>query len=154
VLLCWGLSCLGLGLPSSRRPPAGLLRVGLTPARELVGKLEANRDADEHAEPSLLGYKRAYSDCPLGLLGRSRDPAHLGIVRLPEPAPFGKRFGEHTLERRSGVHHDVLSVRETSGLYQRRKSCIDLGCGIRAIWQSDPIIGRWGPPGGARSHPR
>jgi hypothetical protein len=77
-------------------------------------KLKAYGDTDEHAEPGLLGYKRANGAGALLLVLLACDAVHLGVMYLPEPATFVERFGEHPLQGGCRVHHDVLCVRETS----------------------------------------
>ena len=74
-------------------------------------QLEAYGDAYEHAEPCLLGNQRAEGTGALLFVLLARDAAHLGVVRLSEPATFAERFGEYPLESGCRVHHDILCVR-------------------------------------------
>src|SRR5258705_13133988 len=84
MLLCWGLACW---------VPARLVGLGKMLAGKLVGKLEADCDADEHAEAGLLGYERADRGRAIALLGLAHCAAYRGVVDLAEPAPFGERLG-------------------------------------------------------------
>ena len=82
-------------------------------------QLEAYGDAHEHAEPGLLGDKRAERANALLLVLLARDASYLGSVRLSKPAAFAERFGEYPLKSRRCVDHDVLCVRKTPWLDQR-----------------------------------
>lgn len=106
-----------------------------------MGQLEAYGYADEHAEPRLLGDERAHGPGALLLIMLSGDAAHLGVVHRSKPTAFAEGFGEYPLQGRSGVHDDILRVRETSGLDQRRERRVHLGCRVGTVGQSHLIIG-------------
>lgn len=118
-----------------------MLRARLTCLGKLVRQLKAYGDTYEHAEPGLLGNQRADRAGALLLVLLTHDAAHLGVVRLAEPAAFAERFGEYPLESRRRVHNDILRVREASRFDQRLKRPVNLGSRIGAVWQSHPMIG-------------
>jgi hypothetical protein len=96
-------------------------------------QLEADRDADEHAEPGLVCDKRTQRGSSLTLVSLARDTVHLGVVGVTEPAAFGERVGKHSLKRGRGMNYDILRVRKPSRFDQRRQRRVNFGCGVGAI---------------------
>jgi hypothetical protein len=143
-LVFWGLRsagrCVTCGYPAWLS--AHRILNDLADCSKLVRQLEAYGDAYEHAEPGLLGDQRAERANALLLILLARDAAHLGVVRVSEPATFVERFGEYLLEGRCRVHNDVLRVRETSRLDQRLERRVNFGCRVGTVGQSRSIISR------------
>ena len=80
---------------------------------ELARELEADRDADEHAEPGLLRQQGVHRARALLLVFPTHRLANrLGVAGV-EPPPFGKRGGEHTLERRRRAGDQILGLAQS-----------------------------------------
>src|SRR5688572_19320793 len=65
---------------------------------KLTGELPADRHADEHAHPRLLGQQGLDALRPQGLVGLGDRTAHLRAVGVAKPAALLQRVRQHALE--------------------------------------------------------
>src|SRR5829696_3724724 len=77
-------------------------------SHQLVGELEADGDADQHAEPGLLVDERPHGRQPLRRVLDRRRLRQLRLVGGAEPPSLGQRRGEHALQARRRVGDDLL----------------------------------------------
>ena len=109
----------------------GLL--GRRGVRELLGQLEADGDADEHAQARLLGHERAHGQRALLGLAHLRGVGDRGLVRAAEPAALGERAVEDALKPGCGVGHDLLGVGEALGVAKGLHGRVDLLGGVAGL---------------------
>ena len=99
---------------------------------ELVGQLEADRDADQHRDARLLGQQqphRLQALLDVGLAGRLE---HLLLVRGVEPVRLVERLVEDALQRGRVRLDDALGLLEPRGVGERLHGGFDLGVGVVA----------------------
>src|SRR4051794_9393722 len=97
---------------------------------QLARELQSDRDADEHAEPGLLGEQephRALARLRILRLGGLPD---LRLVGRGEPAALGEGDVQHALEAGSRVRDDLLGVREALRVAERVDGGVDLLGGV------------------------
>ena len=109
--------------------------VGAAAARQLVGELEADRDADQHPQAGLLGEQRLHGSQALLAVGDGGHAGQLGTMSVAEPAALGQRLGEHALQPGRRVRDDLLGVGEALGVAERLDRGVDLGGGVDASGQ-------------------
>ena len=83
-------------------------------------QLPANRDADQHPDPRLLGEQGAHAVTVR--VGLGRGVAHLVLVGLDEPAAGVERLVQDALQLRRARAMRRLGVAEALGLAQRARS--------------------------------
>ena len=102
-----------------------------------------DRDADQHAEPRLLGDQRAHRASALVGVARSAAAAHLLLVGAAEPAALGERRGEHALQLRAPRAHQVLRLAQALGVAESADRGVDLRVGVGVGRARRGIIGAW-----------
>ena len=119
------------------------LLLGGCQGRELLGELEADRYADEHPQPGLLGDQRTHRGYPLLRILMTRGLPQRLLVPLIEPAAVLEREPKHTLKRGRRPRHQLLRPREPARFGDRGDRGVELGVCIGAIGQCVAIIRTW-----------
>ena len=109
---------------------------------ELARELEADRDADEHAEPGFLCQQGMHRAQALLLIFPSDRLANRLGVRGVEPASLGERGGKHTLQRRRRAGDQILGLAHPLRVGVRGDSRVELGVG-RGVIRHVAIIRVW-----------
>lgn len=100
---------------------------------ELPRQFEANRNADQHSEPGLLGKQCPHRPEALLRIVRAGGGPNRLLVREIEPAALGERLGEHPLERRSRLSDEILRFPQALRVGDRFDGGIELGVGEGAV---------------------